>query len=219
MLRALILDLDGTLVDSAPDIHAAGNAVLAAEGLPPVPFALARSFIGNGARLFITRLERAAAGENCPDRTARMVGRFITRSEHGVSLTRPYPGVDAALAALSATGLRLALCTNKPEAPARALLARMGWTDRFEVVVGGDTLPMVKPDPAPLRAAVALLDLTAQQALFLGDSDVDAETAHRAGMGFVLFTGGYRRADIADLPHRLVFDDWPILPALLSASL
>ncbi|MDP2087654.1 MAG: phosphoglycolate phosphatase [Gemmobacter sp.] len=219
MWRALIFDLDGTLVDSAPDIVAAGNAVLLAEGLPPVPFAQARGFIGNGAPVFVSRMERAASGDSRPDRTARMIRRFVTRYEHGASLTRPYPGVAAALSAFAATGLPLALCTNKPEAPARALLASLGWADLFAVVVGGDTLPVVKPDPAPLHAALTGLGLAPHQALFLGDSDVDAETATRAGVAFALFTGGYRTAAAADLPHRLAFDDWSALPGLLAASL
>lgn len=191
MWQALILDLDGTLVDSAPDIHAAGNAALAAEGLPPVPFALARSFIGNGAPVFVTRMEQAAAGSVLPDRTRRMIRAFVARHEHGHALTQPYPGTDATLRALHTAGTRLALCTNKPAAPAQAMLARMGWTGLFEVVVGGDTLPVMKPDPAPLLEAVARLGLTPDQALFIGDSEVDAETAARAGMDFGLFTRGY----------------------------
>ncbi|MFN3294858.1 MAG: phosphoglycolate phosphatase [Gemmobacter sp.] len=216
MWQALIFDLDGTLVDSAPDIHAAGNAVLAAEGLPPVPFDRARGFIGNGAPIFVARMEAFSAGENRPDRTARMVQAFVNRYEHGASRTRPFPGADAALAALHAAGLPLGLCTNKPAGPARALPQHFGWSDFFPVLIGGDTLPTAKPDPAPLIASAERLGLPPDRVLFVGDSETDAETAARAGVDFALFTQGYRRTPAAALPHRLAFDDWSALPALLA---
>jgi phosphoglycolate phosphatase len=207
-----VFDLDGTLIDSAPDIHAAGNATLAAEGLAPVTAAQARSFIGNGARVFVERLERAATGTNDPARTARMQRRFIEVYETAHALTRPYPGVEAALGELRQQGWRLAICTNKPAGPARSVLAHFGWEGLFEVVVGGDSLPVIKPDPAPLHAAIAALGGT--PALFVGDSEVDAETARAAAVPFALFTEGYRRGPAAAMPHAAAFADWTGFPAL-----
>jgi len=210
-----VFDLDGTLIDSAPDIHAAGNAVLAAEGLPPVTADQSRSFIGNGARVYVERLERAAAGGNDPARTLRMQHRFIAEYEVSHSLTRIYPGVEAALDRLRSQGWRLAICTNKPHGPALTVLAHFGWTGLFEVVIGGDSLPVVKPDPAPLHAAIA--GLGGGPVVYVGDSEVDAQTAVAALVPFALFTGGYRRGPLETIPHQRAFDDWSALPAIAQA--
>ena len=218
MARAVIFDLDGTLVDSAPDIVAAGNAVLAAEGLPAIGFAEARGFIGNGAAVFVARMERAATGGNDPERTARMQRAFIGRYEHAHDLTSPYDGVETVLRGLRAAGHPLGLCTNKPEVPARHLLAAMGWADLFGVLIGGDSIGVLKPDPAPLFETIARLGQTPAEVVFIGDSETDAETAARAGVTFGLFTQGYRKTPVADLPHRFAFDDWHDLPGLLARA-
>lgn len=206
----IVFDLDGTLIDSAPDIHAAGNAILAAEGLPPVTYAQARSFIGNGARVFVERLERASAGENEPLRTGRMRALFAAEYETAHALTTVYPGAEQALLRLKSQGWRLGLCTNKPLAPTRAVLAYRGWTGLFEVVIGGDSLPVIKPDPAPLHAALA--PLGDGPAVYVGDSEVDAGTAGAAGVPFALYTEGYRRTDLSAIPHDAPFADWAELP-------
>lgn len=207
-----IFDLDGTLIDSAPDIHAAGLAVLAAEGLPPVTPEQSRSFIGNGARIFVERLERATAGDSDPARTARMQRLFIQVYETAHDLTRVYPGVEAALDSLRSRGWALGICTNKPHGPTRTVLAHFGWTGLFDVVIGGDSLPVHKPDPAPLRAAIE--GLGGGPVVYVGDSEVDAATAQAAAVPFALFTGGYRRTPVAEIPHDRAFDDWAALPDL-----
>lgn len=207
-----VFDLDGTLIDSAPDIHAAGNAVLASEGLGPVTPAQSRSFIGNGAKVYVARLEQAATGGNDPVRTARMQSLFLAEYETAHALTRIYPGVEAALAHLRALGWRLAICTNKPHAPAAAVLRHLGWTDLFDVVIGGDTLPLPKPDPAPLHAAIAGLGIG--PVVYVGDSEVDAQTAVAASVPFALFTGGYHRGPLADIPRQRDFEHWSDLPAI-----
>jgi len=210
-----IFDLDGTLIDSAPDIHAAGNAVLAAEGLGPVSAEQSRSFIGNGARVYVERLQMAAAGAIEPERTARMHRGFIAHYEAEHSLTRIYPGVEAALEALRGQGWRLGVCTNKPHAPALTVLAHFGWSDLFDVVIGGDSLPVNKPDPAPLRAAIA--GVGGGSVIYVGDSEVDAATARAAAVPFALFTGGYRRGPVDTIPHDASFDTWQALPGLAAA--
>lgn len=212
MARAILFDLDGTLVDSAPDIHAGVAALLVEEGMEPLPFVSVRGFIGSGVPVLVTRVMAAMGMGDDPARHADLCARFIERYEHDPGgLTRPYDGVAAALARLD---LPKGLCTNKPEGPTRALLVQMGWTGHFPVIVGGDTLPVRKPDPAPLHEAVARIG--GGVVLFVGDSEVDAETAERAGVPFLLFTGGYRKTPVADLPHDAAFDHWDDLPALVA---
>lgn len=207
-----VFDLDGTLIDSAPDIHAAASAVLAAEGLPAVTLDTARSFVGNGAKVFVERLERATAGANEPARTERMRARFAAEYEIAHALTTIYPDVEAALGTLRAQGWRLGLCTNKPIRPTRAVLAHLGWDDLFEVVIGGDSLAVQKPDPAPLRAVFEALG--EGPCVYTGDSEVDAATAAALDLPFALFTEGYRKGPVAGIPHTRAFDDWRVLPAL-----
>lgn len=208
----IVFDLDGTLIDSAPDIHQAGTLALAAEGLPPVTYAQTRSFIGNGAKVFVERLENAVARTSDPDRITRLRARFAVEYERQHGLSRIYPGVPEALAALRSDGWRLGLCTNKPLAPTLAVLAHLGWADLFEVVIAGDSLPVNKPDPAPLRAALAPLGVG--PAVYVGDSEVDAATASAVGLPFALFTEGYRKTPVDTIPHTAAFDAWSDLPAL-----
>lgn len=210
---AVVFDLDGTLIDSAPDIQQAANAVLAAEGLPPITAEETRRFIGNGAGVFVARIMAAAGRDPEPAAHARLLDGFLARYESAVHLTRVYPGVGGALAALQAAGHRLAICTNKPAGPARAVLAHLGLAPVFEAVVGGDSLPVRKPDPAPLLQAVG--ELGAIPAVYVGDSEVDAETAARAGLPFALYTEGYRKTPVDALPHDARFDSFAALPGLV----
>jgi phosphoglycolate phosphatase len=215
-MAAIIFDLDGTLVDSVPDIHAAVNRMLADHGDAPMDIAQVRSFIGNGVPVLIAKV-MAARGDN-PDDTALHADLEACFMRHYMAaptdLGAPFPGVIAALDALAAAGHRLALCTNKPEAPARAILRDLDLADRLPVVIGGDSLPVRKPDPAPLLAAAAALG--DGPAIYVGDSEVDVETAQRAGMTFLLFSGGYRRTPVADLPNDGVFDAFADLPGLIA---
>ena len=208
---ALVFDLDGTLVDSAPDICAVANAVLAEEGVAPLTLAEARGFVGAGASVFVERMQ-AARGLPEADHT-RLLARFLEGYEGAVENTRPYPGVVDALAVLAARGHPMGVCTNKPIGPARGVLAHFGLAPRFGAVIGGDSLPERKPDPAPLLAVLDALGGGA--ALFVGDSEIDAETAARAGLPFLLFTRGYRKAPVDRLPHAAAFDDFAALPGLV----
>jgi phosphoglycolate phosphatase len=214
-MARIVFDLDGTLVDSAPDIHAIANAVLADEGRAPITLGQAKSFIGNGAPVFVQRLREARGIPEAEH--PRLLAAFVARYEGAVSLTAPYPGVAAALAALAACGHALGLCTNKPLGPARAVLAHFGLDRHLAAVVGGDSLPVTKPDPAPLDAAFAALGEGAR--LYVGDSEVDAETAHRAKVPFVLFTEGYRKSPVAEMPHVAAFADFAALPGVLDGLL
>ena len=214
-MAGLIFDLDGTLVDSAPDIHAATAAMLREAGAEPLAPATIRGFVGHGVPALVARVAAAAFGPVGPDRLAALEARFMAHYDAApVALTRPYPGVADALDALAAGGHALGLCTNKPEATARAILRGLGLDRHILVVVGGDTTPARKPDPAPLRAAIAALG--AGSALFVGDSEVDAETAAACGTPFLLYTAGYRRGPPEAMPHAAAFDRFDALPGLVA---
>lgn len=214
-MPAVIFDLDGTLVDSAPDIHAGVTALLAECGIAPLPFEDVRGMVGGGAPILIERVARAVGLPTDAATQARLCARFIDIYEHAPhGLTRAYDGVEAALDRLAATEHRLALCTNKPTGPTLALLDAIGWRDRFAAIVCGDTLETRKPHPAPLRHAIA--ELGGGPALYVGDSEVDAETAHRADVPLLLFTEGYRKTPLALLPHKAAFDAWADVPALVA---
>ncbi len=212
-MARIVFDLDGTLIDSAPDIAAAANRTLAEVGVTPLSLAQARSFVGGGAPIFV---ERMAAARGLAD-PAVLLPRFLHHYEGAVAHTVIYPGVEDALARLRAGGHRLGLCTNKPVGPTRSVLAHFGWDAMFDIVVGGDSLAVCKPDPAPLLAAFE--DLGEGPCLYVGDSEVDAETAARAGVPFVLFTEGYRKSPVADLQHGALFSDWAEVPGVVGALL
>jgi phosphoglycolate phosphatase len=206
----IVFDLDGTLIDSAPDIHAGANGLLADEGHAPLTIAEARSFIGNGAAVFVARM-RAARG--IPDsEQPRLYAEFVCRYDDFVRLTHPYPGAVAALHRLSALGHPLGICTNKPYRPTLAVLRHLNLEHLFATIFGGDSLRVHKPDPAPLHAAFAALG---GPGLFVGDSEVDAETAQRAELPFLLYSGGYRKAPADSLGAAVVFDHFDRLADLV----
>jgi len=213
-LPALVFDLDGTLIDSAPDIHACANKIFESNGLQPFAFDVVKGFIGNGVGVLVSRLlqSRGLAGDGALH--AAMVGDFVSIYEEAFDLTRLYPGVLDALDDLAAAGHPLGICTNKPEVPARAALRHFGLDRHMRVVIGGDSLPQRKPDPAPLLTALAALGN--RRALFVGDSEVDAATAHAAGVSLALYTEGYRKAPVDSLGAKLVFDDFRALPGLVA---
>ncbi len=212
-MAAVIFDLDGTLVDSAADIHAAVNLLLAEEGHPGLSRAQVTAMVGAGVGVLLDRVI-AATGLPVAGRD-RLMTRFLMIYETGsATLTKPYPGVPEALSALAGQGLTLGLCTNKPLRPTRAVLAAQGWQDRFACVICGDSLPTRKPDPAMLQAALA--GVGGGPVLYVGDSEVDAETAHAAGVGFLLYTEGYRKSPVEALNPLASFSHFAELPALVA---
>jgi phosphoglycolate phosphatase len=206
-------DLDGTLADTAPDLAAALNHALGALGRPTVPPESVRYLVGHGARALLRR-GLAGSGEAPEELVETGFPIFIDYyAAHICDGTRPYPGVEAALDAIAAAGARVALCTNKPEGLTHALLAALGWERRFASVVGGDTLPVRKPDAEPLHVAIARAG--GGRAAFVGDSITDADTARAARLPFVAVSFGFRDRPVEALGADAVIDRFDQLDAAL----
>lgn len=212
---AIVFDLDGTLVDSAPDIHAAANAVLRDYRVPPMTLDTVRGFIGEGVEALWVKIMRAHRMDPALHRD--LIAAFMVRYQRATGLTRLYPGVIGTLGALADRGHPLGLCTNKPAGPTRVVLDTFGLAGVFAAVVAGDSLPERKPDPAPLRAAFDALG--AGPGYYVGDSEIDAATAAAVPVPFVLFTRGYRRTAVERMVCHARFDDFAQLPALIDTGL
>lgn len=195
-VAAVMFDLDGTLMDTAEDLAAAANAMLAELGLPPRSLEEVRLFLGRGMVSMVTR----ALGEDADEALIERGIDSFRRHYAAVNGThsRIYPGIAEALDALSQRGIRLACVTNKPTAFTETLLARKGIADYFQAVVCGDTLPVKKPDPGMLWHACWLLGVLPAQALMIGDSANDALAARAAGIPVLLLPYGYSEGVAVD---------------------
>ena len=191
--RVVLFDLDGTLVDTLPDIHAAVSALLAELGAAPLPADAVRAMIGDGLPALAAKIV-AAAGVRARDAAAaeayarRLHRHYVARDHAGSTL---YPEVAETLAALQAAGFRLGVCTNKYEAAAREVLARLGIGGLFGAVGGGDSFAARKPDPAHVRGVLAQLGTAPEQAVLVGDGINDVLAARAAGVRSVLVAYGY----------------------------
>jgi N-acetyl-D-muramate 6-phosphate phosphatase len=185
----VLFDLDGTLVDSAPDLAAAANRVLADHGRPPVAYERLRQVVSKGGRAMLA----VSFPDLSEPQREPLLPVFLRY--YGEALAREstlFDGVEALLAALDARGIRWGIVTNKPEGLARGVVEGFGWRQRCAVLVGGDTLPTRKPDPAPLLHACAALDVAPAQCLYVGDDLRDVQAARAAGMPCVAALWGYR---------------------------
>jgi len=202
----IVFDLDGTLVDTAPDLITALNHVLAREGLSAVPLASARNMIGAGARKLIERGLEAEGRAVTIDDLNRMTADFIEfYAAHIADDSRPFEGLEAALDDLIARGYRLAVCTNKLEWLSRRLLDALDLSSRFAAICGADTFGVSKPDPAILRQTVAKAGGAVTSSIMVGDSGNDIGVARRAGMPVIGVSFGYTDVPIAELkPDRLI---------------
>ncbi len=200
-LPVLVFDLDGTLVDSAPDMNAAANRILTSAGRSGITLAQTRGFIGDGVPRFVERIF-AATGTMPPDDIVRSeTARFLADYElNAAVLTRPYPGVATTLSMLQRRGHRLAVCTNKPQTASDGLLAGLDLSGFFELVGAGDRYPVRKPDPGHLIGLLNEMDCASGHAVMIGDNENDAETARAAGVRFVLMSYGYARTPIDEIP-------------------
>ena len=215
MTRGVVFDLDGTLIDSLPDIAAAANALLADHGLAALPQSRIGGFVGMGERVFLDRLIAATALDAA--QYDALLAQFIRHYKASTGLTTVFPGALDAVQALKAEGYKLGICTNKPGVPLAAVLEALDLSRWFDVIIAGDTLPVRKPDPAPLLLAFERMGAT--EGVYVGDSEVDAETAQRSGVPFAFFTEGIRTKPVEDIPHDRAFDRFGTLPDICSEIL
>jgi phosphoglycolate phosphatase len=209
----IAFDLDGTLVDTAPDLVGTLNVILAEEGLRPLGMEHARDLIGHGARRLIERGFLAAGEPLEAERMPRLFDRFIARYRaHIADESRPFPGCVAALEALRVEGARLAVCTNKPTALSKLLLDALDMARLFEAVVGPDAAPAAKPDPRHLEAAVAAAGGQVGRALMVGDAATDAGAARALRVPLVLVSFGYTDTPVVDLEPDILIDHFDQLP-------
>ena len=211
---ALLLDLDGTLVDSAPDLAAALNQLRAGLGLPPLVLDDVKAMVGDGAAKLV---ERGLPPGTAPAELERLVARYVALyHQRQTALTRLYPGVVETLEALVSEGWRLAVCTNKPEAASRALLAAFNLDRLISTVGGGDSFAVRKPEAGHLLATLARMAATPETAVMVGDSPNDVLSARGAGLPVIAVSYGYSRVPPAQLGADAVIEDFAELPAALA---
>ena len=214
---ALVFDLDGTLVDSAPDIGTAINKVLREDGRPGLDPAAVISFVGDGAAQLVYRA--FAASGPAPQGAAldALLARFMAHYHAGpATLTTPYPDVDRVLTRLKQAGHRLGVCTNKPDALTAAVLEGTGLARHFDAAVGPDMVSRRKPDPAHLRATLDAMKVApGMPAIMVGDSINDVRAARGLGLPCICVTYGYIHGRIEDWGADLLIDRFADLPAAL----
>jgi phosphoglycolate phosphatase len=215
-MLTIVFDLDGTLVDTAPDLIDTLNFTLTAHGLPALPYDEARAMIGGGARTLIERA-LAADGRDCmPVDVDRLYTPFVARyGEHIADRSRLFPHVETALDRLAETGHRLAVCTNKLEALTKKLLQTLDMASRFAAICGQDTFGVQKPDPRMFRATVARAGGNPERAIMVGDSITDIRTARAANVPVVAVSFGYTDVPIADLRPDRIISSFAELPAAI----
>ena len=217
-IRTIVFDLDGTLVDTAPDLIAALNFVLEREGMPPVPLHAARTMIGAGARKLIERGLELDGRVTSVEDISRLTNDFIDYyADHIADASRPFEGLESALDDLSGRGYRFAVCTNKLEWLSRLLLDQLGLSARFAAICGADTFGVSKPDPAILRQTIALAGGQLSSAIMVGDAGPDIGVARRAGIPVIGVEFGYTEIPIADLKPDLLIGHFRDLPAAVES--
>lgn len=211
----IAFDLDGTLVDTAPDLVRALNAVIAADGLAPIPVEHVRNMVGRGARVLIERAY-AVQGVRLPEQAVDPhVARFIEVYRDGIAdLSRPFDGCVEMLGELQARGSRLSVCTNKPSELADLLIKRLGLSGYFERVIGPERTQAKKPDSAHFLSAVAD---AGPKFVMVGDSEPDVTCARAAGVPVIVMTHGYSEIPAGALGADRLLDHFTDLPAALTA--
>jgi phosphoglycolate phosphatase len=214
----IVFDLDGTLLDTAPDLVETLNVVFAREGLTPLPYDTARNLVGGGAKAMIARGIEAEGHVLAPAKLEQMFTDFIAYySDHVAERSQPFPGLTEALDTLGARGHRFAVCTNKLERLSVRLLDRFKLADRFAAICGQDTFGIQKPDPEILRRTVAAAGGTMRHAIMVGDSNTDIRTARAGGIPVIAVDFGYSERPIAEFGPDQTISHFSQLPASIAA--
>ncbi len=215
--NAVIFDLDGTLVDSAPDLAAALNRLRLEEGYAEMPLAAVKAHFGEGIESMIGGAFAAGGAAPSVARVERLCRRFMDFYEgHRADLTRPYAGVPDTLARLSDEGFHLGICSNRPYFATMEILQALDLKRFFREVLGGDSVNGArKPDPRHLLAAVDALGATVERAIMVGDSENDAAAAGAARVPFIAVAYGYAKGPLADLDAAAVIERFSDLPEVL----
>src|SRR6266404_7327418 len=210
----LVFDLDGTLVDSVPDLRAAVNEMLRERGRPPLSPSAVKRMVGDGAMALVAGALAASGAD--PAGVGDALARFLEIYEaNAVRLSRPYPDVRETLTALRRRGYRAAVCTNKPQRATMAVIEGLGFLPLFDGIAGGDRFAVKKPDPGHLLGLIAELGFRPDRAAMIGDNENDAAAAHAAGVPLVLMRYGYARVDPATLDAAALLDRFADLPQTL----
>jgi phosphoglycolate phosphatase len=212
----LLFDLDGTLVDSLPDLQSALNQTLDEEGFTALALDEVRFMVGDGANALVERGFRARQAFDEAKASGRR-RRFLEIYEAASAvLTRPYPNMEETVALLRAQGWKTAVCTNKPVAATHKVLDGLGLSPLFDAVIGGGSTPALKPDPRPLLAALQALGAGPERGVMVGDNANDVEGARNAGLPSVVVGFGYTRIPAAQLGACALIEDFAELPAALA---
>ena len=206
--KAILFDLDGTLIHSAPDLHAAANVMLAGIGRDSLNLVTIISFIGNGVEVLVERCLNATGGCDAQIHQSALERFLNAYSADMTTLTRPYPDAVEALETFRAAGIPLGICTNKPARPARDICKTLNLCQYFQVIDGAMPGHPKKPDPQPLLRCCEQLGVSAAQVLYVGDSAVDFNTARNAGIRFKLYTNGYLNGPLPDVQTADRFSSW-----------
>ena len=211
----LVFDLDGTLVDSVPDLRAALNEMLRERGRPPLSLPQVKRMVGDGAPAMVARA-LAATGPEAID-AGGALARFLEIYEaNPVRLTRLYPEVRRTLTELRRRGYRTAICTNKPQRATIAVVEGLGLGDLFDGIAGGDHFPVRKPDPGHLLGLIAQLGARREASVMIGDNENDAAAARAARVPLILMRYGYARVDPESLAADALLDHFGELPEALT---
>lgn len=209
----LVFDLDGTLVDSAPDLVGTLNVILAQEGVAPLPLSEARDFIGHGARRLMERGFAAQGLSIKPEAMPELFARFLAHYEaHIADESRPFPGVVEALTKMKTAGARLAVCTNKLTGLSKQVLDALDLSRFFDAVIGADSAPAAKPDPRHLLTAIHAAGGDRARAVMVGDAATDANAARAANVPLIIMTYGYTEIPAVELSPDILLDSFVHMP-------
>ena len=206
--KAIVFDLDGTLIHSAPDLQLAANGALKSIGRAPLDLPTIISFIGNGVEILVKRTLNITGGADgaLEQDVLRIFLEIYTKNM--TTFTRPYPGVVAALKTFRAKGISLGICTNKPTGPAREICEKLDLAQYFDVIIGAEPDQPKKPNPHSLLVCIKMLGCRPQDALYVGDSEIDFHSARNAAVAFRLYSEGYLNEPLPTLHSTDQFHDW-----------